>query len=203
MSFQTCKMEHKLRCIWFNPRAFWLCIDNNANDTFKVQMCCGTLDNGGRWLLGGEYFFNKVCMFFAHKKYSCSFAKNCAWTTDTTWTVLLMSLLHFCVWGHFNTLTVYGGSGSSYFIKNTLNVLFQRWKMVLLVWNDMKVSNVWPFKSIFVVWSWGQKQAHLLNHLSLVFNAEEDLKPQKVWTRKGASSLGWLDRLTSSVSPCR
>ncbi len=36
----------------------------------------------------------------------------------------------------------------------------------------------------------GRKHAHLLNHLSLVFNAEQGLKPQKVWTRKGASSLG-------------
>ncbi len=201
MSFQTCKMEHKLRCFWFNPRAFWLCIDNNANDTFKVQMCCGTLDNGGRWLLGGEEFLNKVCMFFAHKKYSCSFVKLCLnhWYHMDCFTDVLTTFL--CL-GTFQYPYSLWRVRKLIFHQKYL-VLFQRWKMVLLVWNNMKVSNVWPFKSIFVVWSWGQKHAHLLNHLSLVFNAEQGLKPQKVWTRKGASSLGWLDRLTSSVSPCR
>ncbi len=34
-------------------------------------------------------------VFFAHKKYSCSFV-NYGWTTDVTWTILIMSLLRFC-----------------------------------------------------------------------------------------------------------
>ncbi len=30
-------LEHKLRYFWWNPRAFWPCIDSNATKTFKVQ----------------------------------------------------------------------------------------------------------------------------------------------------------------------
>ncbi len=29
--------EHKLRYFWWNPRAFWSCIDSNATDKFKAQ----------------------------------------------------------------------------------------------------------------------------------------------------------------------
>ncbi len=29
--------EHKLRYFWWNPRAFWPCIDSNATDRFKGQ----------------------------------------------------------------------------------------------------------------------------------------------------------------------
>ncbi len=29
--------EHKLRYFWWNPRAFWPCIDSNATETFKAQ----------------------------------------------------------------------------------------------------------------------------------------------------------------------
>ncbi len=29
--------EHKLSYFWWNPKAFWPCIDSNATTTFKVQ----------------------------------------------------------------------------------------------------------------------------------------------------------------------
>ncbi len=29
--------EHKLRYFWWNPRAFWPCIDRNSTEGFKAQ----------------------------------------------------------------------------------------------------------------------------------------------------------------------
>ncbi len=30
-------INHKIKVFWWNPRAFWPCIDGNATDTFKAQ----------------------------------------------------------------------------------------------------------------------------------------------------------------------
>ncbi len=36
-SRKTSSSEHKLRYVWWNPRAFWTCIDSSATTTFKAQ----------------------------------------------------------------------------------------------------------------------------------------------------------------------
>ncbi len=37
LSSRSKPSEHKLRYFWWNPRAFWRFIVNNATDTFKAQ----------------------------------------------------------------------------------------------------------------------------------------------------------------------
>ncbi len=143
--------------MWYldNPRAFWPCTDSNAADTFKAQKgrllhwqhhmhvswfsreCVAKIDKEEKKLLNKVFIF----VFFVHKKYSRSFIK--------------LRLNHWCHMDYFNdVLTTFRGLEHvrcclrrvrklSDFIKNILRCVKMnwRWKKVLRVWNDMRMSN--------------------------------------------------------------
>ncbi len=80
-------LEHKLRYLWWNPRAFWPCIYSS-----------GTLVNARRRLTQKRRncWIRSLFLFSLHaKNYSRSFITLQLNHMDVTWTILTMSLLPF------------------------------------------------------------------------------------------------------------
>ncbi len=60
-SHKTSSSEHKLRYVWWNPRAFWTCIDSSATTTFKAQK--GSFWAKHVWV---NYLFKKFVVPFSY-----------------------------------------------------------------------------------------------------------------------------------------
>ncbi len=108
--------------------------------TVTLIMFWGTLQNGGRRLLMEKncWINYVIIVFFAHKKYSCSFVKL---RLNPWYHMVSLRITTFLCVDHGSILTVYGGSESSQILSKIYYFVFQRWTKVLWVWNDMRVSN--------------------------------------------------------------
>ncbi len=90
--------QHKLRYYWWNPRAFWPCIDSLEYFLSTKKTKIMTLFNN---FFSSMSVFNRCpreyhCNVFLHSKSILVGSQNYCWTTDATWIILTMSLL--CFW---------------------------------------------------------------------------------------------------------
>ncbi len=98
-----------------------------------VQLILSKMALGWR---GREELFTK-CLFYFCTKSILIASKIYAWTPDVTW-IILCSLLRFWTWEHFSCIAVCRVRQLSDSIKNIFICVR---KMILRVWNDMRVSN--------------------------------------------------------------
>ncbi len=74
MLFQTSKhlslsSEKKLRYFWWNPRAFWPCIDSNATTMFKAQKVIEDIIKTVHVTsVVQPYFYEATIILFVHKE---------------------------------------------------------------------------------------------------------------------------------------
>ncbi len=97
MWFQTRKtfvhLQHKLRYYWWNPRAFWPCIDSLEYFLSKKRLY--STISSFPCKSSTRVHENTTAMFSLRTKSILVASQNYCWTTDVTWTILTMSLLPF------------------------------------------------------------------------------------------------------------
>ncbi len=88
--------ETQIKIFWWNPRAFWPCIDSNATDTFKAQKGCKDIIK-----IVCHQWFNRNVMklrkYFLHAKKTKITNKNLLNVLTTFLGLARVCQLHWCL----------------------------------------------------------------------------------------------------------
>ncbi len=129
--------EHKLRNFWWNPRAFWPCVDSNTTTMIKARK--GSKDivkivHVTHQRINGN--FMKLREYYLWAKKNKLKWLNSTISSDATVTLTNYVLTIFLGLEHGSCFAVYAGSESS----QISSKVFQRWTKLLRIWNNMRVS---------------------------------------------------------------